>query len=322
MTTYIIRRILLVLPTLLIVSLIVFIVIRLIPGDVVDAMVSEMGGSMSRESDVALREMIEHRLGLDVPMHVQYGRWLRDIVLHGNLGTSMWTETNVTSEIFGRILVTIELGLIGIVLALLVSFPIGIYSAIRQDTAGDYVGRSFAIACIAIPGFWLGTLVVIFPAIWWDWSPPIFFTPFAEDPLENLRQVFLPGVILGMGMMGVNMRMIRAMMLEVLREDYVRTAWSKGLRERVIILRHALKNALLPVITLIGLQLPVLVSGAVILEQIFLLPGLGRLLLNAAIKRDYTIISGVVLVIAVAIVFINLAIDLIYGYLDPRVRYK
>jgi len=322
MTAYVIRRILLVVPTLLIVSLIVFIVIRLIPGDVVDAMVSEMGGSISRESDVALREMIEHRLGLDVPMHVQYGRWLKGIVLQGDLGTSMWTETNVTSEIFGRILVTIELGLIGIVLSLLVSFPIGIFSAIRQDTVGDYIGRSFAIACIAIPGFWLGTLVVLFPSIWWDWSPPIFFTSIIEDPLENLRQVFLPGAILGMGMMGVNMRMLRAMMLEVLREDYVRTAWSKGLRERVVILRHALKNALLPVITLIGLQLPVLVSGAVILEQIFLLPGLGRLLLTAAIKRDYTIISGVVLVIAVAIVFINLGVDLIYGYLDPRVRYK
>jgi len=322
MLAYSVRRLLLIIPTLLIVSLITFITIRIIPGSVVDAMITEMGGTITQESDAALREMIEHRLGLDVPLHVQYGRWLKGIVLHGNLGESMWTQTSVTSEIAAKLPVTIELGLIALVVALLVSLPIGVYSAIRQDSVGDYIGRSFAIACIAIPPFWLGVMVVMYGAIWMNWSPPIFFTPFFEDPSENLAQIFIPGIILGMTLMGVNMRMIRAMMLEVLREDYIRTAWSKGLKERVVIIRHALKNAIFPVITLIGLQLPVLVSGAVILEQIFLLPGTGRYFLLAALKRDYTAITGIVMVLAVFIVFVNLAIDLLYGYLDPRVKYR
>jgi len=322
MRDYLVRRLLLIIPTLLIVSFVVFTVIRLIPGSVIDAMISEMGGTITHESDEALREMIKHRLGLDVPLHVQYGRWLKGVVLHGDLGKSMWKQTSVTSELSAKLPVTIELGVIALVVALLVSLPVGIYSAIRQDSVGDYIGRSFAIACITIPPFWLAVMVVIYGAIWMHWSPPIFFTPFFEDPLENLAQISIPGVILGMSLTGVNMRMIRAMMLEVLREDYIRTAWSKGLRERTIIIRHALKNAILPVITLIGLQLPVLVSGAVILEQIFLLPGMGRYFLLAALKRDYTVITGVVMVLAVFILFANLGVDLLYAYLDPRVRYR
>ena len=187
---------------------------------------------------------------------------------------------------------------------------------------GDYLGRSLAIGFIAIPNFWLGTMAVVFPSIWLHWSPPIMYIPFSEDPMGNLAQFILPGAILGMAMCGTNMRMMRTMMLEVLRQDYIRTAWSKGLRERVVVLRHAMKNALIPGITLIGLMLPVMVGGTVILEQIFSLPGMGRLLVSSAMQRDYPIVSGVTLTLTVAVVFINLGIDLLYGFLDPRIKYS
>jgi peptide/nickel transport system permease protein len=321
MRAYIIRRLLLAIPTLLIVSLIVFFTVRLIPGDVIDIMLSEQA-SFSYKDDVEMRKYLEKRLGLDVPAHVQFGRWTKGIILRGDLGLSLWKETPVTEDIVQKLPVSIELGLFGLVTALLISFPIGVYSSIRQNTMGDYIGRSFAIACIAIPNFWLGIMAVVFPSIWLDWSPPIRYIHFSEDPMGNLAQFALPGVILGMALCGVNMRMIRTMMLEVLRQDYIRTAWAKGLTEKVVILRHTVKNALIPVITLLGVNLPVLVGGTVILEQIFSLPGMGRLLVNAAMVRDYNIISGVVLVITVAVVLINLGVDLLYGLLDPRIRYR
>lgn len=322
MQAYIIRRILLIIPTLLIASLVIFTVTRLIPGDVVTQMVAEGGGTFSRESDEATRQKIEERLGLDVPIQIQFGRWVTGIILHGDLGTSLWKDTPVTKEIIQRLPITFELGIFGLLTAVIISFPIGIYSAIRQDSVGDYIGRSFAIGCMAAPSFWVATLVVVFPSVWWGWSPPIDFIPFSKDPLGNLAQFALPGIILGMGTAGLNMRYLRTTMLEALRQDYIRTAWAKGLEERMVIIRHGLKNALLPVITLVGLQIPVLVGGAVILEQIFMLPGIGRLLLNTALSRDYTVISGLVLVIAVVILFVNLVIDLAYAYLDPRVQYS
>ena len=320
MTAYLIRRLLLVIPTLLIVSLTIFIVIRIIPGDTIDLMISSHAAGLTKEVQMEMRDYLEKTLGLDVPMHVQFGRWIKGIILHGDLGTSLWKKTPVTDELIQKIPISFELGIIGLAVAMLISFPIGIYSAIRQDTVGDYVGRSFAIACISVPSFWLGTMVVVFPSIWWAWSPPLMPIPFWEDPMGNLAQFALPGAILGMSMCGVNMRYIRTMMLEVLRQDYIRTAWSKGLRERTVVVRHAMKNALIPVITLLGLSVPVLVGGTVILEQIFSLPGMGRLLVSSAFVRDYTIISGVSLTIAVVVVFINLCVDLLYGALDPRIR--
>ena len=322
MRTYVIRRLLLIIPTLLIVSMIIFIVMRLIPGDVIDLMLAERGGSISWQSDEAMRKIIEERLGLDAPIHLQYVRWLKNILLHGDFGMSLWRDTPVRKEIFARIPVTVELSIFGILTALITSFPIGIYSAMRQDTAGDYIGRTFAIACIAIPSFWLGTLAVVFPSIWLNWSPPIMYISFTDDPIGNFAQFAIPGVILGMTLCGTNMRMVRTMVLEILRQDYIRTAWSKGLNERTVIIRHVLKNALIPVITLIGLMVPGLVSGAVILENIFTLPGMGRLLLDAALVRDYTITSGVVLTFAIIILFVNLAVDLTYAYLDPRIQYE
>ncbi|MBI2830131.1 MAG: ABC transporter permease, partial [Chloroflexi bacterium] len=191
----------------------------------------------------------------------------------------------------------------------------------RQDTWGDYTGRTFAILNLSLPTFWTGTMVVIYPSIWWGWSPPIEFIPFFSDPLANLAQFIIPAFIMGMYTSGIEMRMTRTMMLEVLRQDYIRTAWAKGLNERVIIFRHAMKNAMIPVVTLIGLSLPGLIAGAVVIETIFSLPGMGRMMVEALNRRDYTIVSGVNFVVASAVLVINLGIDLTYAYLDPRVRY-
>ena len=320
MRVYIIRRLLLIIPTLFILSILVFFSVRVIPGDVIDAMVSRMehGGSYGKLD----RETLEQMLGLDVPVYVQYGRWLGGIFRHGTLGKSLWGDWTVEEKIIGRLPVTLELGLMAILIGLVIALPVGIYSAIRQDSAADYLGRSIAIIGLATPNFWLGIMLMIYPALWWGWSPPLKLIPFTEDPLGNLVMFLFPSLILGTAMAAATMRMTRTMMLEVLRQDYVRTAWSKGLRERVVIIRHTIKNALIPVITLIGLQLPILIGGAVIMENIFNLPGLGRLLLVALQERDYPVVSGVNLFFATGVVGLNLLIDLIYPYLDPRVRYE
>ena len=267
------------------------------------------------------REAIKKALGLDVPLPVQYVRWMGN-VLRGDLGVSLWKDVSVVELIVEKWPVTFELGFLGLIVAQLIALPIGIISALRQDTWADYIGRSLAIFCIAIPGFWLGTMIIVFPSIWWGWTPPIMYIPFAEDPAGNLQMVVLPAIVLGMGMAGMTMRLTRTMMLEVLRQDYIRTAWAKGLRERFVIVRHALKNALIPVITLIGIQLPVMVGGSVIIEQIFSLPGIGRLILESVLARDYTIVSGVMLVLGEFIVLTNLAVDIVYGLLDPRIHYR
>ena len=276
--TYIIRRLLLLIPTLFIVSSLVFLFSRLIPGDIIDMMVDDIGP----EAGVSLdRAAIERRLGLDVPIHVQYGRWIGQI-LRGNLGTMLRGDQPVVEEILPRLPVTFELGVFAVLIGLLIALPIGIYSAIRQDSAGDYGGRSLAIIFISVPSFWTATLIMVYPAIWWGWSPPMELITFAGDPLGNLRMFLLPSAVLGTALSGTTMRMTRTMALEVLRQDYIRTAWSKGLKERVVVMRHALKNALIPVVTIVGFQLPILIGGSVIIEQIFVLPGIGRLLLSSA----------------------------------------
>jgi peptide/nickel transport system permease protein len=327
---YIIRRLFLILPTLFIASLIIFFMLRFIPGNVVDQMVGEHGAVTGMD-----RVAVERAMGLDVPVHIQYFRWLGVApystdegksefrgLLQGNLGTTLWKRIPVTEEIMARWPVTFELGILAIIIALLIAIPIGVFSAIRQDSAGDYIGRSFAILCLAIPGFWLGTMVMIFPSKWWGWSPPIILIPFVDDPLGNLGMFIVPALLMGLAMSGTTMRMTRSMMLEVLRQDYIRTAWSKGLKERLVVTRHALKNALIPVVTIIGFMMPVLIGGAVIMEQIFCLPGVGRLMVDAINQRDYPIVSGVMLFTASWVLIINLIVDLTYAYLDPRVQYK
>ena len=272
MRAYIIRRLLLIIPTLSILSILVFLSVRFIPGDVIDTMVAEMLYDVGNID----REALEHKLGLDVPVYVQYARWLGvlptpDLItkeshfnglLQGTLGVSLYGLFSVEDRILGRLPVTIELGVMAIVIGLAIALPIGIYSAIRQDTAADYAGRSIAIIGLATPNFWLGLMVMLFPAIWWGWSPPLEWVPFTEDPLGNLGVFIIPSLILGTASAAATMRMMRTMMLEVLRQDYIRTAWSKGLKERVVVMRHAIKNALIPVVTLIGLQLPILVGGS------------------------------------------------------------
>ena len=319
MRAYFIRRLLLIVPTLFILSILVFLSVRFLPGDAIDAMLSKVE-FIGAEVD---REALERMLGLDVPVYVQYGRWIGGILRHGSLGHSLIGSRGAVEEkIIDRLPVTIELGVLAILIGLAIALPVGIYSAMRQDTAADYVGRSVAILGLATPNFWLAIMVVLYPSLWWAWSPPLNWVPFTEDPLGNLGILIIPSLILGTGLAAATMRMTRTMMLEVLRQDYIRTAWSKGLRERVVVMRHAFKNALIPVVTLIGLQLPILIGGSVIMENIFNLPGLGRLMLIALEDRDYPVVSGVNLFFATAVVLFNLLIDLLYSYLDPRVRYE
>ncbi len=316
MQAYVVRRLIALIPTLIFASLIVFVLMRLIPGDVIDLMLAQNDIATTQD-----RAAIEAALGLDQPMHVQYFRWIGG-VLQGDLGRSLWLNTPVTERLAETLPITFELGFLALIVALTVALPIGIYSAMRQDTAGDYITRSFSLIMLAVPGFWLGTLVMVFPSVWWRWSPALVYTPFFEDPIANLSHMIVPAVLLGLSMSAVTMRMTRTMMLEVLRQDYIRTARAKGLSERMMIVRHALRNGLIPVVTLIGLQAPLLIGGAVILEQIFVVPGMGLMLLEAVFQRDYPIISGVFLVVGVGVLLINLLVDLSYGWLDPKVRHQ
>jgi peptide/nickel transport system permease protein len=316
MQGYIIRRFLALIPTLLFASFIVFITVRLIPGNIIDLMLSQNDVSASKQT----REQLEAALGLDTPIYIQYFKWMGALLFKGSLGNSLWTNTPVMEEILYRLPITLELGFLGLIIALIIGIPIGVYAALKQDTIGDYVLRTLSILALAIPAFWTGTLVMVFPSIWWGWSPSVKYITFAQDPLGHLGLMIIPALILGKGLSAVIMRLTRTLMLEVLRQDYIRTAKAKGLATGTIVLRHALRNALIPVVTLIGLQAPVIFGGTVILETIFVIPGMGLLLLEAVSSRDYPTIIGVFLVIGVAVVFINLLVDLSYGWLDPKVR--
>jgi peptide/nickel transport system permease protein len=318
MQAYIVRRLLALVPTLFFASLIVFVTVRLMPGSVIDLMLSQNDISADKMS----RDQLISALGLDKPMWEQYLRWAGGILLYGDFGRSLWQNTPVSELLAQRLPVTFQLGLMALIVALIVAIPIGAYSAMRQDTAGDYIGRSFSILMLAVPSFWMGTMVMVFPSIWWGWSPRMMFVPFREDPLANLAHLIVPAVILGTSLSAVTMRLTRTMMLEVLRQDYIRTAWAKGLSEKLVVARHALRNALIPVVTLIGIQAPLLIGGAVIMEQIFVIPGMGLLLLDAVYQRDYPIITGVFLIVGVAVMLINLLVDLSYVLLDPKVRYR
>jgi peptide/nickel transport system permease protein len=325
MRDYIIRRLLVLIPTLLLISFLIFFVVHLIPGDAIDAM-------QARSPNIQLdRAKLERELGLDAPLIVQYLRWMGLApkadgsfrgIFQGDFGYSWSRRTPVVKLLAYAWPITLELALMGLLVAQLIALPIGIFSALRQDTWGDYIARSFAILCISIPGFWLGTMIIIFPAIWWGYMPSIMLIRFSEDPLGNLKMFIVPAIVLGMVLSGGTMRLTRTMMLEVLRQDYIRTAWAKGLKERVVVSRHAVKNALIPVVTLVGLQLPYLFGGTVITEQIFSLSGMGRLIIGAFLERDELLISGIVFFFAVALLLINLVIDLLYAYLNPRIHYK
>ena len=323
MRNYLIRRMLLIIPTVIIVTIIVFLVVRFIPGDVIDLMVAEMSEiGETRAAEEIDEEWVRHKLGLDVPVHVQYVRWMGRILLHGDLGTSLWTQRSLAEELRSRIPVTFELSLMSLIIGVIIALPIGVYSAIRQETAGDYVGRIIAIAGLSIPNFWLATLIVVLPAIWWGWSPPVEYIPIVDDPLANMGQFIIPAVIMGTSTSAGLMRMTRTMMLEVLRNDYIRTAWAKGLKERVVVIQHALRNASLPLITMLGARIPGLLGGAVIMEQIFCLPGMGRLMIDAINNRDYPMLQGVNLIMAILTLVFIVITDISYAWIDPRIRYK
>ena len=319
MGAYVIRRLLWIPVTVLAVSMIVFLLVRFIPGNVVDLIIAQM--EPTNLDLAANRQIIMHALGLDAPVYIQYVRWVSNIVFHGSLGTSLWDSTNIASDIMQRLPVTMELGIMGVLFGIMISIPIGVFAAIRQDTISDHVLRSIGIILISLPAFWIGTMVMIYPAKWWGWTPPMQLIPFAKNPLGNLGQFILPALILGAGLTGSSMRMTRTMVLEVLRQDYTRTAWAKGLSERVIVTRHVLRNALIPVVTIIGMQLPVIIGGSVIIEEIFSLPGIGRLLVEALSQRNYPMVSGINLVLATFVIVINLFVDLSYAWLDPRIHY-
>jgi len=319
---YALRRFLFIIPTVILITMILFGVFRFIPGDVVSQIVAQQTWQqeMGTEAEVDV-DAIRHYLGLDIPLHEQYLRWMGNM-LRGNLGRSLMTNRPLTEELATRLPVTLELSVMALFFTLLCSIPLGIYSAIRQDTLGDYTGRVLSIAFLAIPSFWIATLVMVYPALWWGWSPPVEYIKFTKEPLRNIGQFLIPAVIMGMFTSGGLMRITRTMMLEVLRQDYIRTAWSKGLRERVVIIRHAVKNTLIPVITIAAGMIPTLLGGSVIIEQIFSLPGMGRYLLRAVLDRDFIVVIGWNFVMSMFVMGIVLLTDLAYAYVDPRIRYK
>jgi peptide/nickel transport system permease protein len=311
---YLLRRLALAIPTLFLVSVLVFALMRLMPGDVATRMVE---GHAYAPTLAALR----HDLGLDRPVHAQYLEWIGGIVTRGDFGRSYWTRQPILDEFMRRFPVTLELAILTIVVSVVLGVLVGIVSAVRQDSVSDYVGRILAILALSIPYFGLAVLVVVLPSIWFKWTPVWSYVPFTTDPLENLKIMLVPAFVFGVTRAGPVMRIMRSALLDVLRQDYIRTAWSKGLAERPIILRHALKNAMIPVISLIGLQMPLYIGGSVIIESIFRLPGVGLFFFEALTRLDYPVVQSVNLIIAALVVGLNLLIDLSYAFLDPRIRY-
>jgi peptide/nickel transport system permease protein len=316
MRTYVARRVLQGLLVLWLVSLAIFSLVRILPGDAV-IMQLDQAAAPSPETLARAR----HELGLERPFLAQYRTWITG-ALHGDLGRSLITRRSVTSELGKRINLTSHLAVMSIIVAMLIALPIGVLSAVKQDTASDYLARFFAILGLSLPDFWLATVVITVLAIWVQWIPPVGFAPLWEDPARCLGQLAIPALIIGARLAAVSMRMTRSSLLEVLRQDYIRTARAKGTRERAVIVRHALKNAFIPVVTVIGQQFSVLLGGTVIVEFIFLQPGVGSLMLDAVLLRDYTLIQGAVLFFAAVIVAMNLLVDLSYAWLDPRIRYR
>jgi peptide/nickel transport system permease protein len=311
---YITKRLLFTVLVLWAVSVIVFGAVRLIPGDVCKIVLAT--------SDVDERQcqVVRHELGLDRPAVVQYLHYMAG-VLRGDFGKALISKRDVWGEIRTRIPLTLELALLATVFALTLAIPIGVVSAVKQDTLIDYLLRFLTIGWLSIPSFWLGTMLIVFPARWWGYSPPVGYVDFWKDPLKNLHQLYLPAIALGLALSASLARLTRSSMLEVLRQDYIRTARAKGLAERTMVFRHALRNALIPVVTLFAIQFGVLLGGTVVLESIFSLPGLGTLALNAVLLKDYPQVQGLVLFFATALVLINLVVDISYAWIDPRIRY-
>ena len=314
MRRYVIGRLLLMIPTLIGVAILTFVIMRAVPGDIVAL---QYAGSAVPQSVI---DEQRHLLGLDKPMWNQFTDWMGQIA-HGDLGQSLWTGHSVVDEIEIRLPLSLELAVIATLLAVVIALPLGVVAAVKQDTWVDYAIRVFSIGGLSLPSFWIGLLMVLFTITVFNWAPPLVFTPITEDPVANLAGLILPAIAIGYRYSAVSMRMTRSTVLEVLREDYVRTARAKGVRESVVVMRHALRNALLPVVTVISLEFAFLIGGLVVTEQVFNLNGIGKLLVDAVAHRDYTLIQSLVLLLAAVFVIVNFAVDMIYVVLDPRIRY-
>jgi peptide/nickel transport system permease protein len=313
---YIIRRLIFMIPTVMVITVVTFGLLRIMPGDFLVAMMAE-----ARGVDPEQLEIWRAELGLDTPAPIAYVEWLSGIVT-GDWGTSFWQNKPVTHVIARALPISFELGFLAAVIGLIIAVPVGVGSAIYQDTPLDYIGRTVAVSGISVPNFFLATLVIIYGATWFGWFPPMTYqNPFSE-PWGNVQQ-FLPGaLVLGTSASASNMRMIRTTMLEALREDYVRTARSKGLTEMSVIYKHALRNALIPVVTLFGFQLAGIIGGSVIVETVFNINGIGRTYIDAVIQRDYPLVQGILLMLVTITLLANLLVDISYSWLDPRIRYS
>jgi peptide/nickel transport system permease protein len=317
MRAYLATRLLLIVPTLLGVASLVFVIMRVIPGDVALLI---LGGD-SAQIDRAQLAAMHRQLGLDQPLVVQFWTWLSG-VLRLDFGTSLWTGRPVLEELLIRLPLSLELAVLATMVAVVISIPFGMLAAVRQDTWVDYLVRVVSIGGLAIPSFWAGILVILLLVLYFGWGPPLVYTPPWVDPWANFQQMVWPVLTVGYRYAAVTTRMTRSTLLEVLREDYIRTAWAKGLRQRAIVIRHALKNAMLPVITLIGTEFAFLIGGLVVTETVFTLNGVGRFVVDAVAHRDYPVVQALVFVIAFGFVIVNLLIDLTYAWFDPRIRYR
>jgi peptide/nickel transport system permease protein len=315
--TYLAKRLLLIVPTLFGVAAVVFLIMRVIPGDVTLLI---LGGDQTGRIDPQQLAAMRHQLGLDQPLAVQFGTWLWG-VLRLDFGTSLWTGQPVIEEVLIRLPLSLEVAILATIVSVLLAIPLGMLAAVRQDSWVDYVIRVGSIGGQAIPSFWVGILVILFLVIYFGWGPPLEFTPPWVDPWANFQQLVWPVVTVGYRYAAVTTRMTRSTVLEVLREDYIRTAWAKGLRERAVVIRHALKNAMLPVITLVGTEFAFLIGGLVVTETVFTLNGVGRFVVDAVAHRDYPVVQALVFLIALCFVVVNLLIDLTYAWFDPRIRY-
>ena len=315
MRRYIVGRLLLMIPTLVGVAILTFVVMRLVPGDIVAL---RYAGS-SVPQDVIDRERA--LLGLDKPMWAQFVDWMTQLA-RLDLGTSLWTGRPVVDEVWTRLPLSLELAVIATLFAISFAVPLGVIAAVRQDSWVDYAIRVFSVGGLAMPSFWIGIMLVLGTITFFGWAPPLVFTPITEDPLANLAQLVLPAISVGYRYSAVSMRMTRSTVLEVLREDYVRTARAKGLRESIVVIRHALRNALLPVVTVVSLEFAFLIGGLVVTEQVFNLNGIGKLLVDAVTHRDYPLIQALVVLLSAVFVLVNFAVDMIYMVLDPRIRYS
>ena len=315
MASYIIKRLLDLLFVLFGVSLLVFLMLRFIPGDAVQIM---LGANVDISAERV--EALRRQLGLDLPIYQQYAGWLGGI-LRGDLGTSIWTGQPVSKEIFSRLPVTLEITLLALLFALLVSFPLGILAAQARGTWGDTFVRILSIIGLTLPSFWVGVLLLYFVSVRFPGFPAIGYVPFAEDPVGNLARLSLPVIAVSLPIIAGLSRLLRSSLLEVMNADYIRTARAKGIRRQTLLYKHALRNALIPVITIIGVQMGYLLSGVVVIEQVFAIPGLGRLIIGAVNERNYPLVQGTILVITLVFVLVNLLVDLAYAWIDPRVEY-